>query len=76
MRGLPALNGFKFEPSTAMLWAVYDNEGQTSVANCPIGEDSNLVIPDGVPKPVPREWSSIWCAPCSFAFMYSRGIRY
>lgn len=62
LRGLPTLHEFVFEPATAMLWAVYDNEGCLSSAKCPIGEESKLQIPDEVPKPVPFEWSSIWCA--------------
>ena len=68
LRGLQALCGFTFEPSTAMLWAVCDNEGCTSFAKCPIGEDSKLAIPDDVPTPVPYEWSSMWCAPCLCLF--------
>lgn len=61
LRGLPALNGLSFEPATATLWAVYDNEGCTKAAKCPVGEESKLSIPEEVPKPVPYEWSSIWC---------------
>lgn len=70
LRGLPSLTSFTFEPSTAMLWAVYNNEGCTVSAKCPVGEESKLLVPDEVPKPVPYEWSSIWCAPCSFTVMH------
>jgi hypothetical protein len=59
LRLLPSLSGFTFEPSTAMLWAVFDNEGCTSAVNSPAG-DSKLLVPDEVPKPVPHEWSSLW----------------
>jgi hypothetical protein len=60
LRGLPVLSGLTFEPATAMLWAVYDNEGCTTAAKCPVGEESKLLIPEDAPKPVPYEWSSIW----------------
>jgi hypothetical protein len=57
---LPFLCNFSFEPSTAMLWAVVDNEGRTWSAQ-PLGEDQRLPLPDDVPKPVPADWASIWC---------------
>lgn len=66
LKSLPNLDEFAFEPATSMLWALYDNRGMIDHAANPFGEDAVLTLPPEVPKPVPDEWASIWCAAHSF----------
>lgn len=50
-----------------MLWALYDNHGQSEFAANPFGDDQVLALPAEVPRPVPDEWSSIWYAPITMS---------
>lgn len=67
LKALPSLEEFTFEPATSMLWALYDNHGQSEFAANPFGDDQVLALPAEVPRPVPDEWSSIWYAPITMS---------
>lgn len=62
LKALPHLEELEFEPATGMLWAVYDNTGSTEFAGNPFGTDGVLNLPPEIPRPVPDDCSSIWCA--------------
>lgn len=62
LKALPHLEEFAYEPSSAMLWALYDNRGQQEFAGNPFEGEAVVPLPPEVPRPVPEEWSSIWCA--------------
>lgn len=66
LRALPNLDEFIFEPATSMLWALYDNFGQAEHAANPFGEDAVITLPPDIPRPVPDEFASIWCAAIPF----------